>query len=142
MQNYKIQLKAKRKYRYNGINFDSMAEIAFYIWLTDNNVKFEYHPINTSFCYLYKNKTHKYFPDFKIDGKYYEIKGTQFFKDKDISKEMINPFNRKLDGLAKAKHQCMIKNNVIILTENEYNFYLKYVKKNYGRTYLKGFSLS
>ena len=55
---------------------------------------------------------------------------------------MINPFNRKLDGLAEAKHQCMIKNNVIILTENEYNFYLKYVKKNYGRTYLKGFSLS
>ena len=31
-------------YVYNGIHFDSSWEIAYYIWLKDNNIEFEYHP--------------------------------------------------------------------------------------------------
>lgn len=30
---------------------------------------------------------------------------------------MINPYNRSLDDLAEAKHQCMIKNNIKIITD-------------------------
>lgn len=32
------------KYKYNELYFDSSWELAYYIWLKDHNVKFEYHP--------------------------------------------------------------------------------------------------
>ena len=51
----------------------------------------------------------------RVDGKLYEVKGDQFF-DGD---KMINPYDRSQDGLYEAKHQCMIKNNIIILKEND-----------------------
>ena len=43
------------------------------------------------------------------------MKGNHFF-DGD---KMINPYDRTQDELYEAKHQCMIKNNIIILKEND-----------------------
>ena len=56
---------------------------------------------------------------------------------------MINPYGRKdkpekvkfRDGLFEAKHQCMLKNGVKIITD--YSIYIEYVKNKYGKDYLK-----
>lgn len=110
-QNYKSFIKRSRKYKYNGILFDSSPEIALYIYLTDKAIDFEYQP-NTNFIFHYNGKIKKYFPDFLVNGQFIEIKGDQFFKEDGT---MQCPFNHKLDNLFEAKHQCMISNNVQIL---------------------------
>lgn len=61
----------------------------------------------------------------------------QFFKDKDPSKSMVNPYNHKLDGLYEAKHQCMLTNGVTIIVDcSEYE---QYVATTYGKDYIKSF---
>ena len=37
-QCHRIRVKEQSRYIYNRINFDSSWEIAYYIWLTDNNI--------------------------------------------------------------------------------------------------------
>lgn len=135
-QNPLVRRKQATKYKYENINFDSKPEIAYYIWLKDNNIDFEYQP-NVKFEYLYENKLYYYIPDFKVENEYIEIKGLQFFKNYDINETMINPFDRTQDAKYEAKHQCMIKNNVKILTDTK--IYENYVKNKYGRTYLDSF---
>lgn len=122
-QNHEIYSKQRKKYKYNNINFDSLAEIDLYKYCIENNIDFEYHP-NVTFEYEYKGKIHYYEPDFLIEDNYIELKGLHFFENKNPNGKMINPFGRKEasldeieynDGLAEAKHQCMIKNDIIII---------------------------
>ncbi len=135
-QNPLVRRKQATKYKYDNINFDSKPEIAYYIWLKDNNIDFEFQP-NVKFEYLYENKLYYYIPDFKVENEYIEIKGLQFFKNYDINETMINPFDRTQDAKYEAKHQCMIKNCVKIITDTK--IYENYVKNKYGRTYLDSF---
>lgn len=137
----------RRKYIYDNIQFDSAPEIAFYIWLKDMNIPFEYQP-KSSFIYEYAEKQHSYFPDFKIDDMYFEIKGDQFFN---LDGTMTCPFRRKnmsdeeytiICELFEAKHQCMLKNDVIILRHAEYCMFLCYVSQTYGKDYLKQFRVN
>jgi hypothetical protein len=130
-----VRLKQQTKYDYKNICFDSSPEIALYIYLKDNNIDFEYQP-DIRFEYSVNDKTHYYFPDFRIEDKYYEIKGDQFFDD---CGRMINPYDRSQDALYESKHQCMKDNNVIILRNNDYQRYLDYVSEKYGNDYLKTF---
>lgn len=134
--NYDIFVKSKQKYYYDERYFDSSWELAYYIWLKDNNIDFEYQP-DIKFKYIYNNEIHYYHPDFKIDNKLQEIKGNLFFENNNINEKMICPFNRQLDDLYESKHQCMIANNVQILTENDIKEYIIYVKLNYGINFLK-----
>ena len=135
-----IQDKCRQKYIYKNIGFDSSPELAFYIYYKDNNIDFEYQP-NISFEYVFDNKVHKYFPDFKVGEKLIEIKGDHFFKDG----KMINPFRSKKwtdeqyqyeCDKYEAKYQCMLKNNIIILTKDDYKFFIDYVKQTYGNKFL------
>ena len=135
-QNPLVRRKQATKYKYENINFDSKPEIAYYIWLKDNNIDFEYQP-NVKFEYLYENKLCYYIPDFKVENEYIEIKGLQFFKNYDINETMINPFDRTQDAKYEAKHQCMIKNNVKIITDTK--FYEDYINNKYGKNYIKQF---
>lgn len=127
--------KQKFRYTYNGLNFDSAPELAMYIYLTDKNVEFTYQP-EQYFSYEYNGKIHRYYPDFKINEKFYEIKGDHFF---DKSGKMINPFDSSQNGLFHAKQQCMLKNQVIILTKKEYQQYIQYIADKYGNLYLTKF---
>ena len=138
MQSNKIRKKSALKYIYNNLEFDSAPELAFYIWLKDNRFEFEYQP-NQKFEYQIDGKVHFYFPDFKIGSAFYEIKGSQFFKNQDINSEMVCPWNHQLDYLYEAKHQCMLNNNVKILTSKDYQKYLDYIDIKYGKLYLKQF---
>ena len=127
--------KAHYKYTYNEIIFDSSYDLSYYIWLTDNNIPFEYRP-NVQFKYEYDGKAHYYNPDFKVGDRLVELKGRQFFKNKSPDGPMVNPYNHKEDGLYEAKHQCMLANNVEIIVDcSEYE---KYVAEHYGKNYIAG----
>lgn len=118
-------------YKYEGILFDSMPEIAFYIWLQDSRKKFTFHP-NAPFEYFFEGKKHLYVPDFEVEGKYFEIKGDMFFENKDPTKRMICPWNHDEDNLYEAKHQCMLANKVTIMTYKDYKRYIDYCNDKFG----------
>jgi len=130
-------------YFYNNQYFDSKPELAYYIWLTDNKIKFEYHG-SSYFEYEFQGKTYRYFPDFKLldSDIFIEIKGDQFFKSDGT---MYCPYKNKkwtpeyYDTLCQhyeAKHQCMLKHDVQILRNNEYKKFIKYIDEKYGKKYL------
>lgn len=134
MQSPYISAKSKKKYKFNGLNFDSNWELIVYKKLLENNIDFEYHP-NITFEYINEltQKHHFYQPDFLINDEYYEIKGPQFF-DK-VTGKMRNPYRKNLskeeleemDALYEAKYNCMIKNEVHIITDlSEVNYESKF----------------
>ena len=139
MQNHDIRLSTQCKYNYDKRLFDSSWELAYYIWLKDHNIEFEYQP-NIAFEYNYNNNTHYYHPDFIVNGKYTEIKGLQFFENKNSTGKMVNPYNRAQDALYEAKHQCMIKNKVDIITDCDFIF--DYIKEKYTLDYLTLFKIN
>ena len=119
-------------YTFNNIKFDSSWELAYYIWLKDHNIDFEYQP-NMPIEYKVNNLIKYYYPDFLINNQFYEIKGNQFFNE---NNQLINPFNNTLDI---EKYQCMIDNNVKILREKDIIPILDYNNEKYGKNYLKQF---
>lgn len=128
-----------KKYCYNSIFFDSSWELAFYIYHTDKGHKIKHEPCN--FSYTYKNIEHLYFPDFKVNNKYYEIKGEQFierYKNGNI-KTLMCSFDHSLDKLYNAKYKCMKKHNVTIIDCNKIQKYLEYIIDTYGEDYLDQF---
>lgn len=122
-KSHDIISKMRKKYTYDNIKFDSSWEVAYYIWLKDNNIDFEYQP-DISFDYKFDGKIHRYFPDFKIDNKLYEIKGGHLLK------RML--INNTLDN---AKYNCMIQSGIIIISDC--SSYLNYVKEKYGKLFLQ-----
>ena len=106
--------KRRKKIKYDNLMFDSNWEVIVYKYCKENNIPCEYQP-NITFEYLYNNEIHQYHPDFLINGKLYEVKGNQFF----YNNKMINPYDRSQDELYEAKHQCIIKNDIIILNGDD-----------------------
>ena len=93
---------------YKGFYCDSTWELCFLIYHLDNNLYIE--RCKEKRKYIFENKEHKYYPDFKTDQGLIEIKG---FKTKQ----------------SEAKH---IQNpDIILLTENDIKFYISYVKEKY-----------
>ena len=62
------------------------------------------------------------YPDFEIDGRLVELKGKQFVQ-KDGSWK--NPFAEEDDGSTEAKHQALLKANVLIWYEPQVKAFLK-----------------
>ena len=150
MQALKVHLKARRRYSYDGKHFDSSPELAFYIWLQDNNIEFKCHD-GTFLEYEFNGNVMRYFPDFIVEGQMIEIKGNHFFEDNDPLKKMICPFKEKnwsdkdyqfACQKYEAKHQCMLRNDVKILTNADYQKYLDYVEQKHGKHYLEQFRTS
>jgi len=137
-QSHDIHKKSKLKYTYNNINFDSSWELAYYIWLTDHKIEFEYHP-DIKFSYIANNEEHYYFPDFKIKNEIIEIKGDHFFDKNGNFRCPFNILNEKIQNEYKAKYQCMIDNNIKLLKYNEIRNIMNYIKKTYGTQFLKQF---
>jgi hypothetical protein len=133
--------KMSSKYKYDDILFFSKPEVAYYIWLKNHNIDFKYQ--NKTLTYEFDGKIKTYIPDFEVEGELVEIKGLHFFEDKDPNKKMINPYKRNdepekvkyRDDLMEAKHQCMIKNNVKIITD--FTIYMNYIYENFGENYLE-----
>ena len=119
----------KRLYYYDNQYFDSSWEVAYYIWLKDNNIEFIYHP-KPGLKYISENKEHTYYPDFLVNGKYIEIKGDQFF-NKDGSIIMKSQFD--ID-----KWNCVLS-NAILYRKKDILKYIQYVNKKYGKMYIRQF---
>ena len=125
-------LHVNHKYFFNNEYFDSSWELAFYIYHLDKGHKIIHEPI--SFMYKFDGKDCLYFPDFKVNNKYYEIKGEQFlvrYKNGNI-KGMKCPFDKSKNEKYNAKYKCMKKHNVTIITFDKIDKYLNYIIKQYG----------
>lgn len=118
--------KAYKRYIYNDQAFDSLPELAVWVYCIDHGIDIKRCPC--SFDYNFKDKVYKYFPDFEIDGKLIEIKGDHFFKEDGT---MCNPFDPNQDALYEAKHLCGIQNGVSFWRSLEYTPYIDYFKENY-----------
>lgn len=110
------------KYNYDNKWFDSSWEVAFYIYLKDHNIRFEYH--TEKFEYYWNNKKHYYFPDFKVFNTFVEIK-SKFLYEKMLTENTKDA----------AKYDCMKKHNVKIFLNCDK--YLAYVKNKYGDNFIK-----
>jgi hypothetical protein len=128
LQCKEIRDKTKKKYFYNDINFDSSWEIAFYIYLKDHHIRFEYHPICIDYFYPGDNKIHKYEVDFKLfNNSFIEIKNIH----------LLNNMKENKKSLEYYKYECMLKNNVKIITDC--SKYINYVNQKYGKKYINSF---
>lgn len=125
-QTHEFQQKTHRRYtnpKYPDITFATSWEFKVYDFLTEHNIPFEYQvePIP----YEYDGVIHYYFPDFRVNGRIYEVKGDNFFRinEQTGQEEMYLTWRGGLSdeeyewrcGREEAKHQCMIANNVFIL---------------------------
>lgn len=114
------------KFKYDNVTFDSSWELAFYIYLKEHNIRFNYHCEKIS--YIFNNEQHLYFPDFKIFNTIVEIKSPYLY-DKMLKENTIE----------NAKLQCMQNNNVKIITNCD--FYLKYVENKYGKDFIDNYKI-
>lgn len=78
------------------------------------------------FEYLFEDKKHVYYCDFTINGVCYEIKSDYLLKKMQIK-----------DTLENAKYNCLVNNNVLIISSQQMIKYLNYVNSKYGKGYLK-----
>lgn len=118
----------RKRIFHDNIWFDSTWEVKVYDFLKENHIQFEYSP-SISIPYEYDGRQYTYHPDFIVNGKLYEVKGDQFFRiDESGHEVMVNPFrdpewtDKQYEwecGKYEAKHQCMLKNNVVILRESQ-----------------------
>ena len=110
--------------------FDSSWELAF--WVFHKDIGSNISRCSKRFEYYKDNKKHYYFPDFEIDDKIFEIKGSHLLKEG----KLINPYTKSPDD---EKLQCMIDNNVIIIDSEGIKPILSYVKSKYGNDFLSKF---
>ena len=138
------KLNCRAKYLYNEITFDSSWELAIWIYCKDNGIEIE--KATEHYEYFCNGKSHLYFPDFKICGVAVEVKGTQFFAEDGTmtcpyrNKDWTDEEYAEVCAVYKAKHQCMIDNNVKIMRFEDVIPMLNYIKCKYGLSYLKQFN--
>lgn len=89
--------------RYEGFYYDSSWELIWIKWALKNNIHFERN--TKGFPYIYKGKTHKYYPDFYIASEdlYVEIKG----RVDDLWETKKAAFPYKLKVLTKAEIKAL-----------------------------------
>ena len=102
------------------IILDSKPELAYYLWCKETNKHITREPIKLK--YFYQDEVHIYFPDFEVDGQLIEVKGDYLFK------KMLIP-----NTLDNAKYNCMLANNVRIITSDEYHYYLSFCENKFGK---------
>lgn len=131
-----IQKTMHGRYQHDGIMFDSLPELAYYVWLKDNAIQFQFHP---DVCFEYEcfGKKHLYFPDFLVEGQLVELKGDHFF---DEHGNMTCPYRNpdwddmkyaEMCEMYEAKHQCMKMNGVKIMKSADYDMHMKHLKKKF-----------
>ena len=145
LQSNELLRKSHKKWEVSGlenISFASKEEAYYYIYLKDNNYDFEYQveypvPYNDN-----ENKKHIFIVDFKVNDKYVEIKGDQFFDSNGNAQFIYNQDNivdnSKRLSQWKSKLEVIRNNsNIELILSSTFNkggknFYMKeYFDKNY-----------
>lgn len=127
---HKLLTYKKKKiklYRFDNQWFDSSWELAFYIWHKDSHIDLIHEPEKLQYFDRFGN-SHWYFPDFKINNRFIEIKGNQFYGS---NGEVLDEF--------KDKFNFMQSINVKILKYDDIKQYLTYINDTYGKDYLRQF---
>lgn len=122
-ENYGMYHAPRKLYYYENYYFDSLPELALYLYAKDNNEEITRLPCK--FSYKVEGKKYNYHPDFKYNGKLIEIKGDQFLAEDGTWQ---NPYDHSLDHLMEAKRQCALKNKVEIWYQEDYSIYLEWFK--------------
>ena len=135
LKNKSSGILKKRGFIYDELYFDSSWELAYYIWLKDNNKQFIYHPETPIYYIDDTGETRQYYPDFLVEGKFIEIKGNQFFNEKD------EPYNLYKKEYWWNKYNMLLNNNVYIMREKEAFTYVKYVNEKYGKDFIKSLKI-
>lgn len=105
---------------YEGYWCDSSYGLAFIIYNLEHDVKFERN--TEGFRYFFENKNKLFFPDFIIDGVYFEIKGRDSFDKLDlINQEKIKQFKYPLK----------------VLYNQDTKVYLEYAREKYGKDFIR-----
>lgn len=131
-------------YTYDNRGFDSSWELAYYIWLKDHNIEFEY-PCPITLKYFNGKKMSTYYPDFLVEGEIVEIKGEHLIKHKQnkicpaFTKGLPEADKQLIANRHTAKYQCMIDNKVNIISNNKIQEYLDYVNSAYNKQFLQQF---
>ena len=134
VQTYEYHKTSHKKYtnpKYPDMEFATSWEFKVYDFLTEHNIPFEYQP-SISIPYEYDGKQHTYHPDFRVGDRIVEVKGDQFFRINESTgqEEMFNPYREQEwsderyeweCGKYEAKHQCMLRNNVVIIRGKQVN---------------------
>lgn len=124
VQSEEIRAFRFKNYYYDSIIFNSNDEILFYKFCKENKLKIECHT-NEFFEYSDKNgKKHLYFPDFKINDMFIEIKGDHFFNENGV---LYNPYtdSDEIQNIYEEKGRCMKEHNVIVIKSSEVRDYNK-----------------
>ena len=136
---HEMMSKVQKRYSINDIGFDSSWEVCLYIYLIEHNINFTYH--EDSLTYEFKNKKHTYEVDFKINGKFYEVKNPTLIDfDENGDYELVYFYETSSDDdieKLKMKTECMKNNNVIILSLNEMQPILNYIDKTRGKKFIE-----
>lgn len=124
----------KKKYAYEGMNFDSSWELAFYIMNKDAGHKVVREPLMIP--YESRGITYYYIPDFSINGSLYEMKGSQLIKDgvwipsPENLREADDP--EALKEKMRDKQKCAEVNNVQVIDHIKIKPYLLYCTAKFG----------
>lgn len=144
-KSFRNRHKTSIAYEVDGIGFDSLPEVCFYLYYRDHGIPLECHPADKVIKYQdQRGAWHVYHPDFYLPhlGYLVELKGNNHFRDKDPTKEMISLKGPEYDHVEQAKQRCMKEHGVILLASADYDFYLRYAKSIYGRSGLLAFKKS
>lgn len=114
MMNEDVRKRVKRKYELDGISFDSKSELEFYKYAKSLGYIVEREPISIKYIDDLGIE-HLYFPDFRINGKLYEVKADYFLN----GDELVCPYKwantEKHKVKLAAKSKCMRENSVILV---------------------------
>lgn len=126
-QTEQFQKYRRSIYKFEEEFFDSKTELAYYLYQKSKGVCIKRLPKKLEF--QFEGKTYGYYPDFEVNGKLVEIKGSHFLKEDGTWQ---NPFDHSLDGLYEAKHQCAIANEVEIIYDKDCKEILKWAEHTVG----------
>ena len=122
-QTEEFHKKARKRYTFDSLKFDSLWEVAIYIYYKNLGSVIKRLPIK--FTYSACGKDHYYFPDFEIDGKLVEVKGPQFL---DEDKNLISCYRDIPIEITNAKNKCIKENNIEIWSSEEVKDALDYFR--------------
>ena len=125
LKKYGVAFAPRKLYHYKNLYFDSLPELALFLYAEANNETITRLPIE--FSYVVEGKTYKYQPDFEYQGRLLELKGNQFLA---ADGTCHNPYDHSFDSRMEAKHQCALQHGVEIWYQEDYKFYLDWFSQN------------
>ena len=128
----------------DGKEFDSKWELAYYLYERDvNNADIVREPVKIKYKDA-SGKPHSYSPDFSINGKLVEIKGPQFYKDKNVDNELYCPYeseDSEIQQCFKALGETIKSNDIEVISSDKITKYTDYMVNGYDPTWLRSLYL-